>query len=257
MLIPACLARSASRRVSPAPRPRPCQASTTVTATSADRRSRRDLMYRAMPTPAPARSSADRLVIVMVHVGEITQLGGGQAGPRSQETLLPGLRAQPGEPIGEKLGVGPADRPDLHLRAVPQPRHVAVRGPRRRSQETSPAALCRCCGTWTLVDHVNCPCSLIMVRGRPSPARRAASRLRNMHGCGRCPVQLGGRQHGAWPTATGSRPGAGKQAGTWQNGRAQAVLRDQGCGWIRSKTTIPITKARIRATMPLWCRVLR
>ena len=79
-------------------------------------------MYRAMPTPRPlgGAEGAERLVVVVVHVGEVAQLRRGQGVLGAQEPHLAGPGAQPGEAVRQQRRVGAADLADQHRRPVAQ-----------------------------------------------------------------------------------------------------------------------------------------
>jgi hypothetical protein len=58
---------------------------------------------------------AERLMIVMVDVGEVAQLRRGQFPLRRQEPHPAGSGTQPGEAVGQKRGIGALDLPYQHL----------------------------------------------------------------------------------------------------------------------------------------------
>ena len=84
--IPAARARSASNPRSAVPRPRPCRSSATVTATSAASGSFARRTKRATPTSAPSvRDGDERLVVVVVDIGQIAQHRCGEPLHRREE----------------------------------------------------------------------------------------------------------------------------------------------------------------------------
>ena len=103
--MPSSRARSASASISSVPTPRPCQSSATVTAASATRGRSARRTKRAIPTPSPADrvQRPDRLVVVVVDLGEVAQLRVGEARHRREEAPVARLGAQAVEALGEEL----------------------------------------------------------------------------------------------------------------------------------------------------------
>ena len=64
-----------------------------------------------------------RLVMVVIDLGQVGEVGFAQSHHRSEEPLETGLGAQPFETGGELLLVGRPDRPDQHLDARAKHRH--------------------------------------------------------------------------------------------------------------------------------------
>lgn len=72
------------------------------------------------PPPVTRVQGPDRLVVVVVHAGEVPQLPLGEVGLGREEAEPPGLVAQPLEAVGQQGRVGAVDLVDVHLGAVPQ-----------------------------------------------------------------------------------------------------------------------------------------
>jgi hypothetical protein len=70
--------------------------------------------------PAGSVQRSQRLMVVVVDVGEVAQLRRRQFFLHAQEPHLPGRGAEPGEAVGEQRSVHTADRPYQHRRPVTQ-----------------------------------------------------------------------------------------------------------------------------------------
>jgi hypothetical protein len=74
-----------------------------------------DVAGYAHAAPVRGIQRAKCLVVMVVDLGEVAQLRRGQFLLWRQEPQLAGLGAQPGEAIGQELGVSAPDLPDEHL----------------------------------------------------------------------------------------------------------------------------------------------
>ena len=70
---------------------------------------------------------AERLVVMVVDVGEVAQLGRRQLVLDGEEPHPAGSSTQPGEALGQERSITATDRPDQHRRSVTQPDPTAAR----------------------------------------------------------------------------------------------------------------------------------
>jgi hypothetical protein len=85
-----------------------------------------DVAGDAHAVPAGLVQRAERLMVVVVDVGEVAQLRRRQFFLHAQEPHLPRCGAEPGEAVGEQRSVRAADLPDQHRRPVPQHDRAAI-----------------------------------------------------------------------------------------------------------------------------------
>jgi hypothetical protein len=98
-----------------------------------------DITSDAHPAPVSVIHRAERLMVVMVNLGEIAQLRRGQFPLRRQKPRLTRSGTQPGEPVGQQRGVSALNLPYQHLRPVAQRYGPALhRGPRLVTEQAAP-----------------------------------------------------------------------------------------------------------------------